>query len=162
MGNHTSQIISVPTTKLIFENGDLQEFRNPVKVSEILNRNYFICKADDMDYDDYISAVDDDEVLQLGQLYFALPLTWLDKPLRAPAMAALAVKASLALKNRTLGDPNMVSSNYEKAADLDGRGTAVRGGRDGGGKGLEVKRKGRSGGRRRSKFHRNLTVIMEE
>ncbi|KAE9466910.1 hypothetical protein C3L33_01169, partial [Rhododendron williamsianum] len=50
-----------------------------------------------MDFDDVVSAVSDDEELQLGQLYFALPLSRLRRRLQAEEMAALAVKASSAL-----------------------------------------------------------------
>ncbi|KAL0396659.1 UNVERIFIED_CONTAM: hypothetical protein Scaly_0114300 [Sesamum calycinum] len=50
-----------------------------------------------MEFDDVLSAVSDDEELQPGQLYFALPLTRLKRPLQAEEMAALAVKASSAL-----------------------------------------------------------------
>ncbi|KAL2522878.1 uncharacterized protein Fot_26801 [Forsythia ovata] len=50
-----------------------------------------------MDFDDVVSAVSDDEVLQPGQLYFALPLSRLKRRLKAEEMAALAVKASSAL-----------------------------------------------------------------
>ncbi|KAG2265110.1 hypothetical protein Bca4012_077674 [Brassica carinata] len=50
-----------------------------------------------MDFDDAVSAVSGNEELRSGQLYFVLPLTWLNHPLRAEEMAALAVKASSAL-----------------------------------------------------------------
>ncbi|KAL2499759.1 hypothetical protein Adt_25309 [Abeliophyllum distichum] len=90
---------SVVTAKLIFDDGRLQEFSYPVKVSYVLQKNptCFICNSDEMDFDDVVSAVSDDEVLQLGQLYFALPLSRLKRRLKAEEMAALAVKASLAL-----------------------------------------------------------------
>lgn len=50
-----------------------------------------------MDFDDVITAIDEDEVLQPGQLYFLFPLSRLNQPLRADEMAALAVKASSAI-----------------------------------------------------------------
>nr|GFD09757.1 hypothetical protein [Tanacetum cinerariifolium] len=50
-----------------------------------------------MEFDDVVSAVRDEDVLQPGQLYFALPLSRLRRPLGAEEMAALAVKASSAL-----------------------------------------------------------------
>ncbi|XP_015574563.1 uncharacterized protein LOC8275521 [Ricinus communis] len=85
---------------LILENGQLEEFSYPVTVSQILKRNpsCFVCKADDMNYDDFILGIDDDEELQLHQLYFALPVSWLSSRLKPQQMAALAVKASLALE----------------------------------------------------------------
>lgn len=90
---------NVATAKLILHDGRLQEFSYPVKVSYVLQRNpsYFICNSDEMDFDDVVSAISDDDVLQPGQLYFALPLTRLESRLQAEEMAALAVKASSAL-----------------------------------------------------------------
>ncbi|KAE8709540.1 STS14 protein-like [Hibiscus syriacus] len=87
------------TAKLILLDGSLQEFPYAVKVSYVLQRNpmCFICNSDEMDFDDVASAIGEDEELQPGQLYFALPLSWLKHPLQAQEMAALAVKASSAL-----------------------------------------------------------------
>ncbi|XVF17794.1 hypothetical protein REPUB_Repub10bG0154600 [Reevesia pubescens] len=89
----------VATAKLILQDGRLQEFPYPVKVSYVLQKNpmCFICNSDEMDFDDVVSAIQEDEELQPGQLYFALPLSWLKHPLQAKEMAALAVKASSAL-----------------------------------------------------------------
>ncbi|XP_068344421.1 uncharacterized protein [Pyrus communis] len=89
----------VATAKLILQDGNLQEYPYPVKVSYVLQKNptCFICNSDEMDFDDVLQAVSDNEVLQPGQLYFALPLSWLKHPLQAEEMAALAVKASSAL-----------------------------------------------------------------
>ncbi|KAE8707073.1 hypothetical protein F3Y22_tig00110387pilonHSYRG00779 [Hibiscus syriacus] len=89
----------VATAKLILQDGSLQEFPYPVKVSYVLQRNpmCFICNSDEMDFDDVASAIEEEEELQPGQLYFALPLSWLKHPLQAEEMAALAVKASSAL-----------------------------------------------------------------
>ncbi|KAL2504886.1 hypothetical protein Adt_20507 [Abeliophyllum distichum] len=90
---------SVATAKLILYDGRLQEFPYPVKVSYVLQKNptYFICNSDEMDFNDVVSAVSDDDELQPGQLYFALPLSRLKHRLQAEEMAALAVKASTAL-----------------------------------------------------------------
>lgn len=90
---------SVSTAKLILNDGRLEEFSYPVKVSYVLQRNpsCFICNSDEMDFDDIVSAIHEDEELQPGQLYFALPLSRLRQPLQAEEMAALAVKASSAL-----------------------------------------------------------------
>ncbi|KAG7539500.1 hypothetical protein ISN44_As13g031410 [Arabidopsis suecica] len=87
------------SAKLILLDGTLQEFSSPVKVWQILQKNptSFVCNSDEMDFDDAVSAVAGNDELRSGQLYFVLPLTWLNHPLRAEEMAALAVKASLAL-----------------------------------------------------------------
>ncbi|CAL5187959.1 unnamed protein product [Lathyrus oleraceus] len=100
MGNCTSSDSTrVATAKLILQDGRLREFSYPVKVSYLLQEHpsCFICNSDEMDFDDVVTAVDENQVLQLGQLYFALPLSWLRQPLQAQEMAALAVKASSAL-----------------------------------------------------------------
>ncbi|KAL4361699.1 hypothetical protein GQ457_04G018000 [Hibiscus cannabinus] len=93
----------VATAKLILHDGRLQEFPHPVKVSYVLQNNpmCFICNADDLDFGDVASAIEEDHLLQPGLLYFALPLTWLNHPLQPQHMAALAVKASSALMKTT-------------------------------------------------------------
>nr|XP_043634438.1 uncharacterized protein LOC122605546 [Erigeron canadensis] len=94
---------SVATAKLVLHDGSLQEFSYPVKVSNLLQKHptIFICNADEMEFDDVVSPVSEQETLQLGQLYFALPLNRLRKPLQPEEMAALAVKATSALANKT-------------------------------------------------------------
>ncbi|XP_010526736.1 PREDICTED: uncharacterized protein LOC104804221 [Tarenaya hassleriana] len=89
----------VATAKLILQDGGMMEFTQPVKVGYVLQKypTCFICDSDEMDFDDVVSAISADEELQLGHLYFALPLSWLRRPLQAEEMAALAVKANSAL-----------------------------------------------------------------
>ncbi|KAF8098437.1 hypothetical protein N665_0266s0005 [Sinapis alba] len=96
---NSSESRRTETAKLILPDGTLQEFSSPVKVWQILQKNptSFVCNSDDMDFDDAIIAVGGSEDLRPGELYFVLPLTWLNHPLRAEQMAALAVKASSAL-----------------------------------------------------------------
>ncbi|XP_011004836.1 PREDICTED: uncharacterized protein LOC105111223 [Populus euphratica] len=87
MGNTCSscESTSVVAANLIDEDGKLEEFSYSIMVSQILQRNptSFVCKADDMDVDIFT---------------FVLRSSWLNNPLRTKQMAALAVKASLALK----------------------------------------------------------------
>ncbi|PPE00545.1 hypothetical protein GOBAR_DD02450 [Gossypium barbadense] len=99
------------TAKLILQNGRLQEFPYPVKVSYVLQGNptCFICNSDEMDFDDVVSAVEEDEELQPGQLYFALPLSWLKHPLQPQQMGALAVKASSALMKKEVARRKVAS-----------------------------------------------------
>ncbi|GAB2259816.1 hypothetical protein Droror1_Dr00010671 [Drosera rotundifolia] len=106
MGNCSSNSsISTPTAKLILQDGTLQEFPHPIKVSYILqtNPNSIICNADDMEFGDVITALRDTEALEIGQLYFALPNNKLRRPLQPDEMAALAVKASAALMKSSGG-----------------------------------------------------------
>ncbi|KNA09505.1 hypothetical protein SOVF_152840 [Spinacia oleracea] len=97
---------SVATAKLILPDGRLEEFSYPVKASYILLKdpNVFICNSEEMDFDGVVAAVRAEEELQPGQLYFALPLKRLSRPLTAEEMAALAVKANAALLKSRAGE----------------------------------------------------------
>lgn len=100
MGNCFSGNKTHPSTaKLILHNGRLLEFPYSVRVSHLLHRypTYFICDSDEMDFDAVLPAIDADEDLEPGHIYFALPLSCLRRPFKAEEMAALAVKANSAL-----------------------------------------------------------------
>ncbi|XP_023518464.1 uncharacterized protein LOC111781952 [Cucurbita pepo subsp. pepo] len=149
----SSESTAVATAKLILNDGSLQEFSYPVKVSYVLQKNpsCFICNSDEMDFDDALSAISDDEELQLGQLYFALPLSRLKQPLQAEEMAALAVKANSALMKCGAGDKcshrrRSVSPVVFTVEELKTR------------KRLSA---GRSGAGGRTKFAANLSAIPE-
>ncbi|XP_059624699.1 uncharacterized protein LOC132267575 [Cornus florida] len=153
---------SVATAKLILQDGRLQEYSYPVKVSYVLQKNpsSFICDSDEMDFDDVVSAISDDEELQPGQLYFALPLSRLKEPLRSEEMAALAVKASSALM-KSGRDKCGCRRKYISSALLSGGEKGAKPSRrvaDGGGVGDGGLRKG--GGRRRN-FTAKLSAIQE-
>ncbi|XP_075510629.1 uncharacterized protein LOC142546675 [Primulina tabacum] len=132
------------TAKLISFDGRLQEFSSPVKVFYVLQKNpeCFICDSDEMNYDDVVSAVSDDEELQLGRLYFALPLSKLQRQMRAEEMAALAVKASSALGYKKCRCRANTSVFTDEAVNVGDAGA------------------GRSG-RRRGKFSARLNAIPE-
>lgn len=122
---------SVATAKLITEDGRLLEYPYPVTVSHVLQKipASFVCNSDDMRYDDVVSAVSGDEELQLGQLYFALPLCRLKRRLRAEDMAALAVKASSALGRSVV---LFSAKNGVKPPQLNGESGSLRRMRSGG------------------------------
>ncbi|KAJ9152894.1 hypothetical protein P3X46_026402 [Hevea brasiliensis] len=159
---------TVATAKLILEDGRLEEFQVAVRVSQILQRNpsCFICNADDLGFDDHVSAINDDEELELGQLYFELPVSWLDCPIKAEEIAALAVKASSAIKIGRrdgccwfgLRSVDLVELNSKKPVEDN---PLVIGSSDGGGYigGLVARR---SGGGRERKFINKLSAILEE
>ncbi|KAJ4836058.1 hypothetical protein Tsubulata_008959 [Turnera subulata] len=161
------------TGKLIHEDGQLEEFSNPVRVSHILGTHptCFICNADDMGFDDHVFAIDDDEQLRPGELYFALPLTWLNNPLTPQQMADLAVKASLALK-KFRARRGMICSWCGARAQIEvlvgeaikSRKQAVGGGGDDGGCSEEflVKRRGGGGGGNYGRKFPKLSAILEE
>ncbi|KAJ6985451.1 hypothetical protein D5086_018426 [Populus alba] len=173
MGNTCSscESTSVVTANLIYEDGKLEEFSYSIRVSQILQRNpaCFVCKADDMGFDEYVSAINQNEYLQLGHLYFVLPSSWLNNPLRTEQMAALAVKASLALKMGNGGgdgcwcrikrlDP-VIEWTSKSTSDETSPTVATGTHHDGGG--FFVKRRGRAGGGER-KSTTKLSAILEE
>ncbi|KAG2724640.1 hypothetical protein I3843_01G026600 [Carya illinoinensis] len=139
----SSSSTDVATAKLVLQDGRLQEFSYPVKVSYLLQKNptCFICNADEMDFDDVLLAVNDDEELQVGQLYFALPLSKLKHPLQPEEMAALAVKASSALMKGRGGEKFGCGRKPVAPLVFQGRaiacdaGGGLRRGRNGGGSG---------------------------
>ncbi|KAK9067119.1 hypothetical protein SSX86_014444 [Deinandra increscens subsp. villosa] len=149
MGNCNSyESTAVMTAKLISHDGSLQEFSYPVKVSYVLQKNpsTFICNSDEMEFDDVVSPISDDQELQLGQLYFALPLTRLRQPLLPEEMAALAVKASAALAGCRQKNMSLFTSPMFTGRVADGG---------------VFERRGGGGGRRRSNSRAVLSVIPE-
>ncbi|KAL8044363.1 hypothetical protein ABFX02_08G041800 [Erythranthe guttata] len=164
---------SVATAKLILDDGRLQEFPYPVKVSYVLQKNpaCFICNSDEMEFGDVVSAVSNDEELQPGQLYFALPLSQLKHRLQAEDMAALAVKASSALTKSSGGNcgekcgcrRNILVFPAESDLKQSRRAAAAGRGGDAGG-GIAGSRRRSSGGgaaARRGKIAARLTAIPE-
>jgi hypothetical protein len=176
MGNtcNSCESTSVVTAKLIFEDGKLEEFSYSIRVSQIVRRNpkCFVCKADDMEFDEYVPAINENEHLQLGRLYFALPSSWLNNPLSTEQMAALAVKANSALKMSTRGgfcwcwikkvDPAI---EWSSKSPSDETSPMVAAGTHSDGGGFVAERRGESGGRERKSTTRltsRLSAILEE
>ncbi|KAL2531920.1 hypothetical protein Adt_05271 [Abeliophyllum distichum] len=152
------------TAKLILDDGRLQEFSYPVKVSYVLQKNpaCFICNSDEMDFNDVVSAVRDDEELQPGQIYFALPLNRLKRRLQAEEMAALAVKASSALtKSVCCGEKCGGLCRKILVNPDDNCGKPSRKVAGGGESGLISRRSSGGGGGRMVKFTAKLSDIPE-
>ncbi|KAB5541393.1 hypothetical protein DKX38_014367 [Salix brachista] len=112
------------TAKIIHVDGRLQEFRQPIKASHVLslNPNNFLCGSESMYIDCHLPQVPDDEELQLGQLYFLVPLSKSKAPLSLQELCALASKASASLAqsdsmvltpNKTLpySDPKILAAD---------------------------------------------------
>jgi len=105
MGNYLShRSADLPTAKLVVTGeaagGFIIEFPEHVKVYEILRERpgFFICHADSMRYDEFISPLSAEHELQVEHLYFLLPLNRLRHSLSATDMVALAVEASTAME----------------------------------------------------------------
>ncbi|XP_050233494.1 uncharacterized protein LOC126681981 [Mercurialis annua] len=157
--------LALNTAKLILEHGRLQEFSSPVRVSHILRRNpnFFICNANDLAFNDHVLAINEDEELELGHLYFELPLNWLDSPITAQEIAALAVKASLAIKiddDDRDGRYRCCWIGFKKDTECSPLVTSVGSSRGCGG-GIVGGRR-RSGGGEDGKYSNKLSVILEE
>nr|GLL48511.1 uncharacterized protein LOC109164580 [Ipomoea trifida] len=103
------------SANVISSTGELRQFSIPVKVSQVLFSEtttttsaldhassaappFFMCNSDRLYFDDYIPPLDPEDELEAGQIYFLLPTNKLQYRLSASDMAALAVKASVALQ----------------------------------------------------------------
>ncbi|KAL2477201.1 uncharacterized protein Fot_46215 [Forsythia ovata] len=164
MGNCRScESRSIATAKLILVDGELEEFSCPIKVSNLLEQkpDCFICNSDEMGFGEFVSAIDGDEELQPGELYFELPLKWLSHRLQAEDMASLAMKASVALTSsdgiitcwcfasKKVGPVIMFHEKDDKSRPLL---AADGGGRGGGG----------ANGCKGRKFDAKLSIVLEE
>ncbi|KAH9314755.1 hypothetical protein KI387_023382, partial [Taxus chinensis] len=104
MGNCVSTSSSntqfMQTAKIIFFDGGLKEFSKPIKAEEIIVQNpgYFLCHWDSLHIGKFMAAVNSKEDLELGELYFVLPLSKLQYVLSASDMAAMVFKANSAIK----------------------------------------------------------------
>ncbi|KAJ0237472.1 hypothetical protein HA466_0248630 [Hirschfeldia incana] len=105
--NQREESNSPPTVKIVTVNGDLREYNVPVLASQVLeaesaaasSSSYFICDSDSLCYEDFIPAIESEQPLQAEQIYFVLPVSKRKSRLTASDMAALAVKASVAIQN---------------------------------------------------------------
>lgn len=97
---------------VISPKGELRPYSTPVIVSDVLLSeaepssssavdSFFLCNSDNMSYDQSIIALDAQAELDAGQIYFVLPISKLRGRLSASEMAALAVKASVALNSKS-------------------------------------------------------------
>ncbi|KAL6844752.1 hypothetical protein ACP4OV_025411 [Aristida adscensionis] len=103
------------TATVVDMDGAVARFAAPVTASEALaaaaaggggrasSSSYFLCGADELDFDAPARAMGAGDALRPGELYFALPLSMLRRPLSGPDMAALAVKAVAALGAAPVG-----------------------------------------------------------
>lgn len=112
MGGCVSSVATATATNsalLISHHGELREYPPPVTVSQVLllesstatSPTCFVCNSDSLYYDDYIPAMNADDELEPGQIYFIVDASKLRYRLTASDMAALAVKASIALQHHS-------------------------------------------------------------
>lgn len=98
-GKECAKVQQEFTVKLILCNAKLQEFNRPVRASEILSQypDCFICCSESMFIGSAVPPIREDEELQVGQIYFLMPLSMSKSPLSLQEMCVLATKASSAL-----------------------------------------------------------------
>lgn len=92
---------------IIHIDGRLQEFNHTITAHEILSQHsdYFLASSESMYVDSIVPQILDDEELELGQIYFLLPLSEANKVFTLHDLCGLAIKASIAL-----GFPNIKRS----------------------------------------------------
>ncbi|XP_062213262.1 uncharacterized protein LOC133914132 [Phragmites australis] len=113
--------------RVVLADGALRRFPGGTGASQAVKAAgaagaWFLCSADGLELGGAVAAVESEEELQPGQLYFVLPAAMRRRPLQADEMAALAVRASAAL----VGDHNGALVFPEAAA---GGGAATRSGK---------------------------------
>ncbi|TKY45384.1 hypothetical protein E2542_SST30275 [Spatholobus suberectus] len=94
-GNHSWQ----STVNIVHLGGKLQQLKEPIKAWHVLsqNPNCFICCSESMYVGSPIPPVAPTEELQLGHIYFLVPLPKSRVPLSLQDLGALAIKANAAL-----------------------------------------------------------------
>ncbi|MBA0572664.1 hypothetical protein Golob_002990 [Gossypium lobatum] len=111
-----------PTTKIIHPDGKLQELRQPVKASLILSQNpsCFLCNSELMYINSPLPHVPGDELLQLDQIYFLLPLSKFEATLSLQELCLLAIKASeyISLLNRAYSSQKISPFSYKRCCKV--------------------------------------------
>ncbi|PIM98885.1 hypothetical protein CDL12_28629 [Handroanthus impetiginosus] len=114
---HSSRNQKSAPANVVSVNGELRQYSLPTTVSQVLqsqtqsssspsDSSFFLCNSDRLNFDDYIPSLDPQEDLEPAQIYFVLPTTKLQYRLSASDMAALAVKASVALEHINANNSN--------------------------------------------------------
>jgi len=103
MGNSvlcSSNSVPSGTVKVIHWDGSVQGFQRIIKAAELMldNPQHFVCHANGLQIGRRINPLSADEDLDLGHLYFLVPMTKLHSVLSATDMTSLAFKANSAMK----------------------------------------------------------------
>lgn len=100
VSRHGGIFLNLPcAAQVIHWNGRLQELWQPARAADVLSHNpcFFLCSSETMNLDSVPRQLSKDEPLQLGQLYFLIPISKIDVPFSLHDLCTLAVKASKAL-----------------------------------------------------------------
>lgn len=98
------------TVNIIHLEGKLEQFKEPIKAGHALfqNPNCFLCSSESMYVGSLLPHVDPSEELQLGQIYFLMPLSKSHMPLSLHDLCALAIKANAALVHSEVTTTNSI------------------------------------------------------
>ncbi|PIA52451.1 hypothetical protein AQUCO_01000374v1 [Aquilegia coerulea] len=115
------------TVKVVHLDGRLQEFTEPIKVGHILSQNpsCFLCSSETMYVDTLMPHVPYAEELQLGQIYFLMPLSQSFVPLSLTDLCDLAIKAGQALSKIVRSSPAYSQQKCEIPVGLSAMGMAI-------------------------------------
>ncbi|KAH0449790.1 hypothetical protein IEQ34_020482 [Dendrobium chrysotoxum] len=119
--------VDPPTAMVISVDGSLIEYTVGITTANVIEANgkgCILCNSDKLLFDAYPPVTAPEEVLEPGQIYFLLPLSELGRRLTGADVAALAFRASAALKKaaETLGRRRGII----KVAPLTGRCEAAK------------------------------------
>nr|ABK24016.1 unknown [Picea sitchensis]ABK25096.1 unknown [Picea sitchensis]ABK26172.1 unknown [Picea sitchensis] len=95
-----SNTVPSSTVKVIHWNGSVQDLQRRITAAELMldNPQHFVCHANGLQIGRRINPLTADEELDLGYLYFLLPMPKLHSVLSGADMASLAFKANSAMK----------------------------------------------------------------
>lgn len=102
-GNHSWQA----TVNIVHIDGRLQQLKESIKAWHVLaeNPNCFICCSESMYVGSPMPPVAPNQELQLGHIYFLVPLPKSRVPLSLQDLGALAIKANAALAHSSPNYP---------------------------------------------------------
>jgi len=95
-----SNTVPSSTVKVIHWNGSVQDLQRRITAAELMldNPQHFVCHANGLQIGRRINPLTADEELDLGYLYFLLPMPKLHSVLSGTDMASLAFKANSAME----------------------------------------------------------------
>lgn len=108
------------TAMVLLPKGELREYPPRTTAARVLEESveagagWFLCDADAMEFEGAVAAVGGAEELRPGQIYFVLPAEARRNGLRRKDIAALAVRASTALVNKSSTSPLVFAPPPEK------------------------------------------------
>ncbi|KAG5240452.1 DUF4228 domain-containing protein [Salix suchowensis] len=112
MGNYISCTLSTPLIKnskaarVVFPNGDVRQFREPVKAAELMLEcpNFFLTNSQALHIGRRFSALGADEDLEFGNVYLMFPMKRVSSTVSAADMAVFFMAANSAAKRISGGN----------------------------------------------------------